>query len=119
MRDNKAHTVWTKFARLPSIFVHTCFVKKKKNLNSLVSFSFLFFFFFWQCTFIGQIVDNSDNKYKKALMGPTCTHKYKHKYTPFQRFQCKGICYSRPHNVHDQLQLLVPSLSTLKRANTP
>jgi hypothetical protein len=52
-------------------------------------------------------------------MGPTCTHKYKHKYTPFQRFQCKGICYSRPHNVHDQLQLLVPSLSTLKRANTP
>ena len=26
--DNSAHVVWTKFARLPSIFVHTCRTKK-------------------------------------------------------------------------------------------
>jgi hypothetical protein len=42
---------------------------------------------------------------------------YNTSYWPFQHFQCKGICCSHPHNVHDQLQLLVPSLSTLKRAN--
>jgi hypothetical protein len=82
MRDNKAHAVWTKFARLPSIFVHTCFVKKKKI--EFFRFIFLFFFFFFSCglvvyvhwteilsNFDVQIVDNLDNKYKKALMGPT------------------------------------------------